>query len=156
MPSGPTTSKNFRTPFGKNVFLRSTRGILTESYTCAKSTIPSVTIDGSTEYVLQPGTLLAKITSGADNGKVGPYDNGASDGRQVEANVVGLCITFLPWQLADRDVEVAVAYACSASQSRCFEVASGAFVVLSDLGRDSCQTARLQILFTPASTELGL
>jgi hypothetical protein len=54
------------TPFGRNEFLRSTRGIKTESYTLAAASVPAVTIDGNPgQKILQPGTVLAKITSGA-------------------------------------------------------------------------------------------
>jgi len=63
-----------KTPFGKNVYLRSTVGCKFESYTVACATIPNQTIDGViAEKVLQPGTVLAKITSGPDSGKVGPF-----------------------------------------------------------------------------------
>ncbi len=150
------TGPNLRTPFGKNEFLRSTRGILTESYTCASDSVPDVEIDGNDERVLQTGVLMAKITSGDDAGKVGPYANDATDGRETEANIVGLNLTFLPWQLKERDVEIAVAYACSANQERCFELddSEGEWIELSDTGAAACQTKALQILFKPASTEL--
>lgn len=62
------------TPFGRNEFLRSVRDVKTESYTLAAATVPSKTIDGvSGMKILQPGTVLAKITVGPDAGKVGPY-----------------------------------------------------------------------------------
>lgn len=62
------------TPFGKNVYLRSTVGCKFESYTLAAATVPNETIDGVTQQkILQPGTVLAKITSGPDSGKVGPF-----------------------------------------------------------------------------------
>ena len=61
-----------RTPFGRNEFLRSVRDVKTESYTCAASTVPSQTIDGvSGQKILQPGTVMAKITSGAEAAKGG-------------------------------------------------------------------------------------
>lgn len=62
------------TPFGRNEFLRSTQDVKVESYTVAASTIPSQTIDGvANQKILQPGTIMAAITSGPDAGKVGPY-----------------------------------------------------------------------------------
>jgi hypothetical protein len=62
------------TPFGRNEFLRSTQDVKVESYTLAASTVPSRTIDGvAGQKILQPGTVMAKITSGPDAGKVGPY-----------------------------------------------------------------------------------
>lgn len=111
-----------RTPFGRNEFLRSPKDLGTESYTLAASTIPAQTIDGfPNQKILQPGTVLAKITSGADAGKVGPFSAAATDGRQTLANIVGLCLTFLPWQTMVRDVEVSAVYDCEAVQGWCFE-----------------------------------
>lgn len=113
---------NFRTPFGPNEFLRSTQDIKTTSYTVAAGSVPAETIDGfAGQKVLHRGTALASITSGADAGKVGPYSSTATDGRQIAANIVGLNNTFLPWQLMERDVEVASVYECTAVQAWCFE-----------------------------------
>lgn len=66
-----------QTPFGRNEYLRSTRNTRFESYTVAATTIPARTIDGNpNQKILQPGTVLAKITSGAEAGKVGPFQRG--------------------------------------------------------------------------------
>lgn len=121
------------TPFGRNEFLRSTRGLKVESYTVAAASVLPRTIDGATnQKILQPGTVMAKITSGGDAGKIGPYSTdtvGVTDGRSVAANIVGLVVTFLPWQLIERDVEVGVTYMCTAIQAWCFEyTAAGAAV----------------------------
>ena len=242
-----------RAPFGKNVYLRSTKDIKTESYTFAKGALPAVTIDGERQFVLQPGTVIAKITSGPDTGKVGVFqaagtdevqtltesgaitsgtygltvmgvpvlglafnataatvqaavraaiaastsatpetkaigdgitvtggpvdtaplvftfngeygadiativvDNaslvggtvtvstgtpgtaGATDGRQTTSNIVGINDTFLPWQLAERDVEIAVVYEASCVQTWCLEYnGSGAPTALSNTTRDA-------------------
>lgn len=126
------------TPFGRNEYLRSTRARKTESYTLAASTVTARTIDGvSGQKIMQPGTVLAKITSGADTGKVGPFQGQAgttiTDGRQTLANIVGICNTFLPWQLMERDVEVAVDYDASAVQAWCKEYDNaGAELVLTN------------------------
>lgn len=65
------------TPFGANEYLRSTRNKKTESYILAASTVPARTIDGvAGQKILKRGTVLAKITSGGDAGKVGPYQSG--------------------------------------------------------------------------------
>lgn len=113
------------TPFGKNEYLRSTNPKPRfESYTVAASSVPARTIDGTSQKILQPGTVMAKITSGGDAGKIGPYSTdtvGVTDGRSTAANIVGLLDTFLPWQLLERDVEVAVAYQAMAVQAWCFE-----------------------------------
>lgn len=111
-----------RTPFGRNEYQRSTKGKKTESYTLAAATVPEQEIDGFPgQKILQPGTAMAKITSGPDAGKIGPVSAAATDGRETAANIVGLEDTFLPWQTIERDVEVSVAYECSAVQGWCFE-----------------------------------
>lgn len=126
-----------RTPFGKNVYLRSTKDIKPESYTCAASGVPTETVDGDVVKVLQPGTVMAKITSGADIGKVGVFDSGATDGRQTEANIVGINDTFLPWQLLHRDVEVGVVYEATVVQAWCFEYVAGVRTALTNATRDA-------------------
>lgn len=138
------------TPFGRNEFLRSTKILQTESYTLAASTVTARTIDGvGGQKILQPGTVLAKITSGADTGKVGPFQAGATDGRQTAANIVGLNLTFLPWQLMERDVEVSAVYECVAVQVWCKEYdAAGLEIVLTNTTADAMRgTKGLDILF---------
>src|SRR3954452_24711610 len=88
-----------RTPFGKNEFLRSTRDLKFESYTCSAASVATETIDGSVTKVLQSGEVIAKITSTAESGKVGPAQAAVADGRQTVTNIVGINNTFLPWQL---------------------------------------------------------
>jgi hypothetical protein len=111
------------TPFGRNEFLRSTQDVKVESYTLAAASVLARTIDGvAGQKILKPGTVLAKITSGGDSGKVGPFNAQATDGRQTAANIVGLCVTFLPWQLMERDVEVGAVYECTAVQAWCIEL----------------------------------
>jgi len=62
------------TPFGVNQYLRSTVGVKFESYTLAAASWPAQTIDGvAGQKVAQRGTLMAKITSGPDAGKIGPW-----------------------------------------------------------------------------------
>lgn len=250
MPSF-SVDKTLDTPFGKNVYLRSTVGCKFESYTLAAATVPARTIDGvAGQKVLQPGTVLAKITSGPDAGKVGPYQAsgtaelqtmtatgtvsggtytltfngqvtapiaynasaaavqaalealsnivpgdvlvgggpfpatpltftffgnlsgdvaqlsvqtagltgstpgagiatttpgvaGAADGRQTAANIVGLNDTFLPWQLMERDVEVAALYIGTAVQGWCLELnAAGTEVVLTNTTADAMRSVK--------------
>ena len=259
-----TKGPAWRTPFGVTTFLRSTQDVKTESYTLAKDSVPLETIDGVEQRMIHKGELLAKITSGPDAGKVGPYQTGgtdevqtltktgtwsggtytltvlgqttaaiaydavaatiqaairaavalsddeatrligdgitvtggplsttpvvvtfdaelsqnvaaitwdissvtgttpglgvvettagvagATDGRGTAANIVGLCNTELPWQLLDRDVEVAAVYECTAVQSRCTERdGSGARIALTNTTADNCRGTRgLDILF---------
>lgn len=247
-----TQNKSARTPFGRNAFLRSTKDVKTDSYTFAKDGIPANTIDGNTQKVLQPGTVIAKITVGPDAGKVGVFQAngvvevqtiteatnitagvykislgnmpavtanithtataavvqaavraalaastdaadvlladsitvtggpvgttaltvtyedaeganwpaltvdvsgltgtvtvatgvagvaGATDGRGSTANIVGIVDTFLPWQLLERDVEVAVVYEATVVQAWCFEYdGSGARIALGNTTRDA-------------------
>jgi hypothetical protein len=118
------------TPLGRNEFLRSTQDVKVESYTLAASTVPAQTIDGvAGQKILQPGTVLAKITSTAEAGKVGPFSAAATDGRQTVANIVGLNMTFLPWQLMERDVEVGAVYECTAIQAWCIELNAGSLPI---------------------------
>lgn len=237
----------FRTPFGVNEFLRSTRGMKTVSRTCAKNSIPTQTIDGwPNQKILPFGMAIAKIITGPDAGKVGPFQAlgvdeiqtltgggtisggtftitlldsttapiawdataaavqtairtavaaslvatdaekaigrgltvtggpiatvpfvityngdigldvaqatvdvtaltgaghaitpttgtpgspGATDGRGDVNNLVGLNNTFLPWQLMDRDVEIAVLYTCDVYQDRCLMLNSAGIAV---------------------------
>ncbi len=148
MPSF-TPGPALRTPFGRNNYLRSTQDVKTESYTFAAAGIPVETIDGTPQKVLQPGEVLAKITSGPDAGAVGVFQAGATDGREDTANIVGLNNTFLPWQLLERDVEVAAVYECTAVQGWCFERdATGVRIALTDATADAMRgTKGLDIHF---------
>lgn len=132
-------SDTVRSSFGKNQYLRSTQDVKYESYTFGKSLIPSVTIDGDAQKILQPGTVIAKATSGADSGKVGVYQvTTPTDGRQTAANIVGVVDTFLPWELLERDANVAVAYEGTVVQAWCFEYnAAGAAIALTNTTRDA-------------------
>lgn len=139
------------TPFGRNEFLRSTQDVKTESYTVSALTVPARTIDGAAgQKILQPGTAMAKITSGGEAGKIGPFQTGATDGRQTVANLVGLELTFLPWQLIERDVEVSVVTNCTAVQAWCKELdAGGLEVALTNTTADAMRGGkRLDINFS--------
>lgn len=118
--------------FGKNVYLRSTDPKpRKESYTVSAATVALETVNAvANQKVLQSGEVMAKITSTAEAGKIGPYDVNATDGRQTLANIVGINDTFLPWQLLERDVEVAVTYEGAVVQGWCFERISGVRGVL--------------------------
>lgn len=138
------------TPFGRNEFLRSTQDVKVESYTVAASTVPARTIDGNAgQKILQPGTVMAAITSGPEAGKIGPFQAGVTDGRQTAANIVGLDMTFLPWQLIERDVEIGVVYQCTAVQAWCKELdATGVEIALTNATADAMRGGkRLQVNF---------
>ncbi len=138
------------TPFGKREYLRSTRGTKFEHYTCAASTVPARTIDTNAgQKILQPGTVIAKVTSGGESGKVGPFQAGVADGRQTVGNIVGLNDTFLPWQLIERDVEIAVLYTGVAVQGWCVELdAGGLEIALTNTTADAMRSTKgLDVLF---------
>lgn len=118
--------------FGKNVYLRSTDPRpRRESYTVSAASVALETVNGvANQKVLQSGEVMAKITSTAESGKVGPFDVNATDGRQTLANIVGINDTFLPWQLLERDVEIGVTYDAAVVQGWCFERISGVRGVL--------------------------
>jgi len=122
-----------RQPFGVNNYLRSTQDVKFEHGTLAGASIPAETIDGSVEKIVQRGEILARITSGADQGKLGVFQAGATDGRADVANIVGINETFLPWQTLHRDVEVGYAVEARVVQAWCFERdASGARIPLTN------------------------
>lgn len=107
----PSYSAPVFASFGRSEYLRSTRGHIFEHYTLAATSVP---VDTAGNKTLQSGTVLARITSAAgtsvaaDVGKVGPFSATATDGRQTAANIVGICDSFYPYQLARGDREVAV------------------------------------------------
>lgn len=47
---------------------------------------------------------------------------GSNDGRSTAANIVGLNLTVVPWQLTVRDVEVSIVYEASVVQGWCIEL----------------------------------
>ena len=117
-----STDNTARTPFGKNQFLRSTDDVKTDSYTVSAASFPeNATVDAEAKKVLQPGTVMAKITSTAEAGKIGVFDASATDGRQTGANIVGLAETFVPWMLGVRDVIIAVVYEAAVIEAWCLD-----------------------------------
>lgn len=121
-----STSNVARTPFGKNAYLRSTQDVKTESWTFAASGIPEVIIDGNVQKVLQPGTVLAKITSGTDTGKVGVFqaagtdevqtltESGTITGGTYTLTVLGATTTALAYNANAATVQAAIRAAIAA------------------------------------------
>jgi hypothetical protein len=120
MPSY-TEPSGVGTPFGRNEFLRSTKILQTESYTLAADTVTAQTIDGvGGQKILQPGTVLAKITSGKNAGKVGPFQAGGTAETQTltKAGTVsggtftlsyeGEVTTAIAWDATAADVQAAL------------------------------------------------
>lgn len=97
--------------FGPNQYLRSTKGLKHRSVTLAHKAVPTETINGyEGRRVLQRGELLCKITSGELAGGVGPYQEGATDGRGTLDNYVGISDTYVPWRSNVRDVNISAVY----------------------------------------------
>lgn len=97
-----------------NEYLYSTVGNRFNTYTLSLSAVTVSVVSNSManlkddqgNYYMNKGWLLAKITSGTQNGKVGPYDANATDGRQTSTNVVGFNDTFADLSDGDKDVGV--------------------------------------------------
>lgn len=114
-------------PFGKNEYLRSTKGNLFTSATVHKDSITAEQWkDGQnpqntqTFKLLQTGEVICKITSGPMQGYFGPYQEGATDGRADVANIAGLNDTYSPDKFNRRNNEVAVCYKGTALRQRVF------------------------------------
>ena len=85
---------------------------------------PTISVQTGSLTGSTPGAAIATSTPGVA---------GAADGRSDTANLVGLLDTVLPWQLMEHDVEVAVAYECTAVQGWCFQLnAAGVLVPLAN------------------------
>ena len=145
--------------FGRNEYLRSTRGHIFEHYTVAATSIAS---DANGNKVLQSGTILAKITSASgtslasDIGKVGPFQPSATDGRQTAANIVGVGDSFFPYQLARGDREVAVLKHGRIVAANCYEydqLAAPAGLAVANVGTAGAVTYRYTITATNALGE---
>ena len=126
--------------FGRNTYLASTRGNQFASATLAASTVADTTDGSEALKILQPGVVLALITSGGESGKVGPYDTHASDGRETAANIVGINDSFLPLQLEDGDQQVSYLYVGTVTEAKCLEFDNGVQVAMSSTARDAMVT----------------
>ena len=154
MPYFDKTPTPAMAPIGRNQWLRSTEGLRVESYTVYAPSVPDITIDGEVRKILQAGVAMAKITSGPGAGKVGPFQAGATDGRQTVANLVGINETYEPWRLlpqqgSPQDVEIGVAYVATGVQGWCSELdAAGLFISLTNTTADALRSVKgVDILF---------
>lgn len=85
---------------------------------------PAITATASLTGGTTPNVSIATSTSGAP---------GATDGRENTANIVGICHTFLPWQLIEGDREVSIIYEATVLQAQCFELnAAGSRIALTN------------------------
>lgn len=90
-----------------NEYLAQTVGMVITSGTLASSTVSE---DSNGNKILQKGVVLAKITSGADAGKIGEFntDAGVTDGRQTAANIVGISDDRVDVTEGDKEVAVLI------------------------------------------------
>lgn len=104
---------------------------------------------GNVSPVLIDVTGVTGQTGAAAVVETTPGVAGAADGRQTLANIVGINNTFLPWQLLDRDVEIAVAYVATGVQAWCFERdAAGVRIALQDATANAMRSVKgMDILF---------
>lgn len=103
--------------------------------------VPNVTFD--------PALLTGGTSPNAVVTQSQASSPGATDGRGTLANLVGICLTFLPWQLMDRDVEVGVVTNGTCVQAWCFELnAAGDPIALTNTTADAMRgLKRLDINF---------
>jgi hypothetical protein len=104
---------NTDTGVAVNEYLYSDIGTAFDSATLADG---SITADADGNKFLQKGTVLAKIISGVDSGKVGPYALAATDGRQTAGNIVGISDRYM--DVTEGDMEVGYLYAGTATEDR--------------------------------------
>jgi hypothetical protein len=103
---------------------------------------PAVTFDATNVAGgTTPGATVSETTDSAP---------GATDGRSDTDNLVGLELTFLPWTLLERDVEVSVVTNATAVQAWCIELdAAGNEIPLSNTVADALRgKKRLDINFS--------
>lgn len=103
------------------------------------------TVDDNGKKYLDKGVVLARINSPvAASGLLGPYSESASDGRQLDRNIVGINDTFA--DLSEGDVEVGVLVAGSVKESAIvFGSQSG---TIQGAYKDKLRIANVDILFT--------
>jgi hypothetical protein len=108
--------------------------------------VPPLTVDVSNLSANATMTVATSVAGVA----------GALDGRGDVNNIVGICNTFLPWQLMHRDVEVAVVYEAAVVQANCIELnAAGAEIALTDQTSNALVAKKgLNFTFHTASTEI--
>lgn len=134
-------------PIGVNNFLRSTQpgSYLTDSRTVSSAAHPTEPGTTTGQKYLQKGEIIAKITSGPNINKFGVFttDVAVTDGRADEANIVGINNSYYPYQLMDRDVDVAVVYEGSVVQANVtVRDASGARIPVTNAIVDELQARK--------------
>jgi len=140
----------YATPFGKRIYLRSTRGLLTRSKTVDMNTVPIVDVDGTPTRVLQPGVLMAEITVGNAEqiGKIGPYQPAGTDEVQSITELAAISAgVFTVTVLGETTADIAFDATASEVQAALRLAASGsATQALAELG------ARITVTGGPVGT----
>lgn len=103
-----------------------------------------VTADSNSKKYLDKGVVLARITSPvAASGLLGPYSESATDGRQTDANIVGINDTFV--DLSNGDKEVGYLFAGAVREDKItFGSQSG---TIQGAYKTKLRTEKLDILF---------
>lgn len=127
---GSFQGATFRTPFGNFPYLRSTQDVKTTSYTFAHDSLPTQEIDGVQQRYLPKGAALAVITSGADEGKVGVFQDAGSGADEVQVltgttvsagtfdlTILGETITAVPFDVTAAALQTAVRAAVAGSEN---------------------------------------
>jgi hypothetical protein len=122
-----------RSPFGVNRYLRSTRDCKFKSYTVAAGSVPYESIDGTLQKLLQPGTVMAKITTGPDSGKIGPYQaSGTAEVQTLTPTAVTAgTFTITITRPADSAVRTTAPIAWNATQAQVLAALVATGIVLS-------------------------
>lgn len=123
-----------------NEYLYSTIGAAFDSATLAAST---VTADTYGNKIVNKGTVLARVTSGTDSGKVGEYDSEASDGRQTSGNIVGISDRWL--DVTRGDGEMAYLYAGTVTTAKV--ICDGVQGTVGSTEKAAMQSTSMNILF---------
>lgn len=111
--------------------------------------VPALTGDAGSLTGGAGTVVITELTKGSAAAAGAGVDAGVTDGRSDPANIVGINNTFLPWQLMDRDVEVAVVYEATGVQAWCIELDDELVrTALSDATADAMRGKKgLNILF---------
>lgn len=123
-------------------YLASSEGNIFSSVTIDATAVS--TVDSDSKKYMNKGILLAKINTPATaSGLVGPWDPTASDGRELNANIVGFNDTFA--DLSQGDVEAGVLIKGTVKEAKV--VMGSADGAIPDHYKEYVRTDSLDIIF---------
>lgn len=123
-------------------YLASTVGNVFDSATIEDAVV--TTVDSLNNKYLNKGVVLAKInTPSASSGLVGPYSEAATDGRELDHNIVGINDTFA--DLTDGNKNVGVLVVGTVKESKV--VMSSYSGSVPQLLKDKLRNSHLDIIF---------